>query len=376
MSIFKELEKLNLRSDDCTVIEADQNGKCGWASLAFDLANYSDGIDMDDTERLKVDVLENAINWSISSSLGASDDRLLSALESANLRRMCIKLGPRPETMASVRDALKGMRDDEDFSMPLPFAAFASEVLKTTICIWEPAADGQNFELYRSDQHKGVFFHPDLTVPPIHLLYNSGKIGGSKMYLSRNEARGQSTTTVSAHQDFDRIVLKEKERTYFKGLLEKSWKNLTIPAPSPSSTAPIQPKPVSPQCSHVFLIGKKKGTQCQKRRSPLGGGRCSRHKRKTAGPAPPGKSSHGQRGQGAAAGVKHSGGEVDLEGSDMELDEEEELQWTVGEGNGKHTKTGKSEEAIERLAAKVPEAYRSVFRRVHELQKTVSVHRV
>ena len=133
----------------------------------------------------------------MSGSLDGFDDRPLSVSEVAKLSRMCITLGPRPKTTASVRDAFKGMRGNDNFSMPLPFAAFASEVFKTTILMWEPDANGETSILYRSDDHKGVFFHPEGRVPPIHLLYNSGKVRGSKTYLSRDEARGHGATTVS-----------------------------------------------------------------------------------------------------------------------------------------------------------------------------------
>ena len=368
--MFKDLEELHLPSSICTVIEADENGKCGWASLACDLQNVSGGINCEEADRLKFDILENAMTWTVSGSLDGFHERPLSATGVAKLSKMCITLGSRPKTTASVRDALKSMRDDDNFTMPLPFAAFASEVLTTTIVIWEPDADGESFIVYRSDDHKGVFFHPEATVPPIHLLYNSGKLGGSELYFSRIEARGHGATTVSGHHNFDRIVLKVHEMETFDGYLEQSWRNVSMPTPSPSSTVPIRPKPVSTQCSHIFVIGKKNKNQCRTRRSPTGGGKCNRHKKKKAGPAPPAKCTHGQCGQGAAAGG------LDIQGSDEELDEEEELHWTAGEGKGKHTKTGKSDEAIKRLPAKVSEAYQSAFLRVHELHKTMSVIRV
>ena len=76
--------------------------------------------------------------------------------------------------------------------------------------------DGEAFILYRSDDHKGVFFHAEATVPPLHLLYNSGKVGGGEVYFSRNKARGHSAPSVSARNNFNRVVeLKVKGHVNF-----------------------------------------------------------------------------------------------------------------------------------------------------------------
>ena len=162
------------------------------------------------------------------------------------------------------------------------------------------------------------------------------------MYFSRNWARGHGATSLSAQHNFDCVVLKEQENEMFEGYLAQNCGKVAKPASSPSSTVPKRLKspadtrrsPLkSPgkytQCWHVFVTGKEKGTQCIKRRSPTGGGKCDNHKKKTAGAAPPAKSAHGdcgKRATGAAAGVKLCGGRLNVRGSDEKFDEEEELQ--------------------------------------------------
>ena len=51
--MLKHLEELHLPSSICTVTEADENGKCGWASLACGLENLSGGIDCEEADRLR-----------------------------------------------------------------------------------------------------------------------------------------------------------------------------------------------------------------------------------------------------------------------------------------------------------------------------------
>ena len=120
----------------------------------------------------------------------------------------------------------------------------------------------------------------------------------------------------------------------------------------------------------------KSGKSDEAMGSLMGGGRGNTHKKKTMGGAPPVKSAHGHGGKhetGIAAGGKRGAGGLNAQGSGEKLDEEEEVDCTAGKGRSKHTKSGKSDEAMESLAAKVPEAYRSMFRHVQELQNTVSI---
>ena len=399
-ALMKDFSPLSCVPLSCTQIEKmPPNRKCGWLALGRDRCDGElDDRDLSELEKagreVKVEILQDIMVWlGLGELHDESNNRELTKDEVESLCSIDVRLDRLPHTSASVRRLLHTMKEPSVW-MPLPFCAFASDILGATITVWEPCGDGTHVRLYQNGYTNGFFPTSDATNEPIHLLYSGGSRVDGKGFLVRDPCVSEQErfiTKVGACNHFDRIYFRP-DQVIWKHLgfaqMSSCW-NFSTRARlrgrpwkrQPSKTAPLKnpsKEPADPRlqssgsnptggnlCGATFASGKKRGQCCGATQNPPGSGVCSRH---VGAVGTASRASKKVRMVLTGAG---SGEEGQRSGDSGEEDEGGVENWCDKEA-ARETKAAKSAESLMKQVKEIEDPYnRDCFLRDHELHNAV-----